>query len=176
MCLSKSHSLGYISVTGLFACVWVGGAPLIIPHLRFPKYEWSFFGPAAALILSWPPLQPCSCRRRRQCLKLFCLLFQVLSFCLTILSRRFEFQADAFAKKLGKAKDLYSALIKLNKDNLGFPVSDWLFSMWHYSHPPLLERLQALENSKQDWGAQGLRLKTFLIISVLAACSSSWCF
>uniref|UniRef100_A0A8C8ZFT1 CAAX prenyl protease n=1 Tax=Prolemur simus TaxID=1328070 RepID=A0A8C8ZFT1_PROSS len=69
---------------------------------------------------------------------------EVLSFCLTVLSRRFEFQADAFAKKLGKAKDLYSALIKLNKDNLGFPVSDWLFSMWHYSHPPLLERLQNL--------------------------------
>uniref|UniRef100_A0A2K5Q9I0 CAAX prenyl protease n=1 Tax=Cebus imitator TaxID=2715852 RepID=A0A2K5Q9I0_CEBIM len=67
---------------------------------------------------------------------------EVLSFCLTVLSRRFEFQADAFAKKLGKAQDLYSALIKLNKDNLGFPVSDWLFSMWHYSHPPLLERLQ----------------------------------
>ncbi|XP_008063695.1 CAAX prenyl protease 1 homolog isoform X2 [Carlito syrichta] len=75
---------------------------------------------------------------------------EVLSFCLTVLSRRFEFQADAFAKKLGKAKDLYSALIKLNKDNLGFPVSDWLFSMWHYSHPPLLERLQALKSTKQD--------------------------
>nr|XP_033811037.1 CAAX prenyl protease 1 homolog [Geotrypetes seraphini] len=75
---------------------------------------------------------------------------EVLSFCLTVLSRRFEFQADAFAKNLGKAKDLYSALIKLNKDNLGFPVSDWIFSMWHYSHPPLLERLQALKDVKQD--------------------------
>ncbi|XP_045440754.1 CAAX prenyl protease 1 homolog isoform X4 [Pipistrellus kuhlii] len=75
---------------------------------------------------------------------------EVLSFCLTVLSRRFEFQADAFAKKLGKAEDLYSALIKLNKDNLGFPVSDWLFSMWHYSHPPLIERLQALKDPKQD--------------------------
>ncbi|KAM6335265.1 CAAX prenyl protease 1 homolog isoform 3-T3 [Alca torda] len=75
---------------------------------------------------------------------------EVLSFCLTVLSRRFEFQADAFAKELGKAKDLYSALIKLNKDNLGFPVSDWIFSMWHYSHPPLLERLQALKDAKQE--------------------------
>ncbi|XP_004705331.1 CAAX prenyl protease 1 homolog [Echinops telfairi] len=75
---------------------------------------------------------------------------EVLSFCLTVLSRRFEFQADAFAKKLGKAKDLDSALIKLNRDNLGFPVSDWLYSMWHYSHPPLLERLQALKTTKQD--------------------------
>nr|XP_009917539.1 PREDICTED: CAAX prenyl protease 1 homolog isoform X2 [Haliaeetus albicilla] len=75
---------------------------------------------------------------------------EVLSFCLTVLSRRFEFQADSFAKELGKAKDLYSALIKLNKDNLGFPVSDWIFSMWHYSHPPLLERLQALKDAKQE--------------------------
>ncbi|KAE8624506.1 hypothetical protein XENTR_v10005971 [Xenopus tropicalis] len=75
---------------------------------------------------------------------------EVLSFCLTVLSRRFEFQADAFARNLGKAKDLYSALIKLNKDNLGFPVSDWVFSMWHYSHPPLLERLQALKVDKQN--------------------------
>lgn len=76
---------------------------------------------------------------------------QLLSFCLTVLSRRFEFQADAFARSMGKATELYSALIKLNKDNLGFPVADWLFSMWHYSHPPLLERLRALGNVKQDW-------------------------
>ncbi|XP_048469036.1 CAAX prenyl protease 1 homolog isoform X1 [Rhincodon typus] len=75
---------------------------------------------------------------------------EVLSFSLTVLSRRFEFQADAFAKDLGKATDLYSALIKLNKDNLGFPVADWLYSMWHYSHPPLLERLRALKDKKKD--------------------------
>ncbi|KAJ0008983.1 hypothetical protein NQD34_016398, partial [Periophthalmus magnuspinnatus] len=75
---------------------------------------------------------------------------ELLSFCLTVLSRRFEFQADAFARNMGKASELYSALIKLNKDNLGFPVADWLFSMWHYSHPPLLERLRALGSGKQD--------------------------
>ncbi|XP_048239837.1 CAAX prenyl protease 1 homolog [Haliotis rufescens] len=76
---------------------------------------------------------------------------EVLSFCMTMLSRTFEFQADAFAKTLHRATALKSALIKLNKDNLGFPVSDWLFSTWHYSHPPLLERLKALEaKSKSD--------------------------
>lgn len=76
---------------------------------------------------------------------------ELLSFCLTVLSRRFEFQADAFARGMGRATELYSALIKLNKDNLGFPVADWLFSMWHYSHPPLLERLRALgAGPKQD--------------------------
>ncbi|XP_051502708.1 CAAX prenyl protease 1 homolog [Myxocyprinus asiaticus] len=75
---------------------------------------------------------------------------ELLSFCLTVLSRRFEFQADAFARAMGRSSELYSALIKLNKDNLGFPVADWLFSMWHYSHPPLLERLRALTGPKQD--------------------------
>uniref|UniRef100_A0A1B6BYZ3 CAAX prenyl protease n=2 Tax=Clastoptera arizonana TaxID=38151 RepID=A0A1B6BYZ3_9HEMI len=72
----------------------------------------------------------------------------VLSFFLTSLSRRFEFQADAFAKSLGKAVFLRRALIKLNIDNLGFPVYDWLYSMWHHSHPPLLERLEALDKSE----------------------------
>ena len=72
------------------------------------------------------------------------LSLQLLSFCMTWLSRRFEFQADAFAKSLHRAAELRSALIKLNCDNLGFPVADWLYSTWHYSHPPLLERLRAL--------------------------------
>ncbi|XP_049787802.1 CAAX prenyl protease 1 homolog [Schistocerca cancellata] len=74
----------------------------------------------------------------------------ILGFLLTMLSRKFEFQADAFAKSLGKAKELQRALIKLNQDNLSFPVYDWLFSMWHHSHPPLLERLRAIEYNKTD--------------------------
>ncbi|XP_072019048.1 CAAX prenyl protease 1 homolog [Amphiura filiformis] len=69
---------------------------------------------------------------------------ELLSFCMTVLTRRFEFQADAFAKSLHKADKLRSALVKLHKDNLGFPVADWLYSTVHYSHPPLLERLAAL--------------------------------
>lgn len=69
---------------------------------------------------------------------------EVLSFLMTVLSRRFEFEADAFAKILNKAADLRSALVKLNRDNLGFPVHDWLFSAWHHSHPPLLQRIRAL--------------------------------
>ena len=67
---------------------------------------------------------------------------------MTMLSRHFEFQADAFAKALKKAEDLKSSLIKLNKDNLGFPVADWLYSTWHYSHPPLIERLRALDKTE----------------------------
>eukprot|EP00794_Sanderia_malayensis_P000486 gene486-1131_t len=74
---------------------------------------------------------------------------ELLSFCLTVLSRRFEFQADAFAKSLGFSSQLQSSLIKLNVDNLQFPVTDNLYSAYHHSHPPLLERLRALK-TKQD--------------------------
>ncbi|KAH3726690.1 CAAX prenyl protease 1 homolog isoform X2 [Dreissena polymorpha] len=73
---------------------------------------------------------------------------EILSFCVTVLSRMFEFQADAFAKSLQHSSNLKTALIKLNKDNLGFPVNDWLYSTWHFSHPPLLERLRALEKTE----------------------------
>lgn len=72
----------------------------------------------------------------------------VTSFLLTMLSRKFEFQADFYAKSLGKAAFLRKALIKLHKDNLSFPVYDWLYSSWHHSHPPLLQRLDALK--KED--------------------------
>ncbi|XP_031567422.1 CAAX prenyl protease 1 homolog [Actinia tenebrosa] len=69
---------------------------------------------------------------------------ELVGFLMTILSRHFEFQADAFAKQLGFAAHLRSSLIKLNCDNLGFPIADKLYSAYHYSHPPLLERLRAL--------------------------------
>ncbi|XP_076445131.1 CAAX prenyl protease 1 homolog [Babylonia areolata] len=73
---------------------------------------------------------------------------ELLSFMMTVLSRHFEFQADAFAKSMHFAEKLKSALVKLNRDNLGFPLTDWLFSAWHYSHPPLLERLKALDKTE----------------------------
>ncbi|XP_047128545.1 CAAX prenyl protease 1 homolog isoform X1 [Hydra vulgaris] len=70
---------------------------------------------------------------------------ELVGFLMTVLSRRFEFQADEFAKSLSYSKQLQSALMKLNKENLGFPVADELYSSYHYSHPPLLERLKALK-------------------------------
>ena len=71
----------------------------------------------------------------------------IVSFLMTLLTRHHEFEADQFAVELGMAEPLASALIKLNKDNLGFPVTDWLYSMFTHSHPPLLERLAALNRT-----------------------------
>lgn len=73
----------------------------------------------------------------------------LLSFGMTILTRRFEYQADEFAQQLGYGDDLGNALIKLNLDNLGFPYYDWLYSTWNHSHPTLLQRLQRIRENKK---------------------------
>ncbi len=66
-------------------------------------------------------------------------LYSIFYFTISVnvLTRLFEFQADAFAVQLGYRQYLKSSLIKLNKDNLGFPISDPLYSAWHHSHPPV---------------------------------------
>ncbi|CAF0822142.1 unnamed protein product [Rotaria sordida] len=76
--------------------------------------------------------------------------FEVFSFALTALSRRFEFQADHFAVKLGHGDQLGRALKKLELDNMTYPFSDKLYATYHYSHPTLLERLKAVKSMKQD--------------------------
>ncbi|XP_023159906.2 CAAX prenyl protease 1 homolog [Drosophila hydei] len=73
----------------------------------------------------------------------------IINFAMTLLSRRFEYQADEFAHNLGFEKQLSRALIKLNLDNLGFPIFDWLYSTWNHSHPTLLQRLARLKQLGQ---------------------------
>lgn len=68
----------------------------------------------------------------------------VASFLINRLTRKNEFQADAFAAGLGYADPLQSALIKLQIGNLGAMNPDPWYSEYHYSHPPLVERLHAL--------------------------------
>ena len=69
---------------------------------------------------------------------------EVLSFLMIQLTRRFEFQADRFTQQLDRAESLQSALVKINKENLGFPIADPLYAAFHHSHPSLVERLRAL--------------------------------
>ena len=58
------------------------------------------------------------------------------------MTRRLEFDADQYSAKLGM--DIRPALIDISKSNKGDLNPDWLNSMWHHSHPPLLERLDAV--------------------------------
>uniref|UniRef100_A0A7N0V1D8 CAAX prenyl protease n=1 Tax=Kalanchoe fedtschenkoi TaxID=63787 RepID=A0A7N0V1D8_KALFE len=69
----------------------------------------------------------------------------LVNFGLNLVSRSFEFQADAFAKKLGYADALRSGLVKLQEENLSAMNTDPWYSAYHFSHPPLVERLAALD-------------------------------
>lgn len=82
-------------------------------------------------------------------LLLFGLLSGVVTFWMSPLanwlSRRHEYQADAFAANaLGEPDSLIGALRKLNEKNLSNLTPHPAYSTFHYSHPTLLERERAL--------------------------------
>jgi STE24 endopeptidase len=60
------------------------------------------------------------------------------------LSRRHEFEADAFAVSQTNGDDLGSALLKLYEDNAATLTPDPLYVKFYYSHPPASERLARL--------------------------------
>lgn len=69
---------------------------------------------------------------------------KALSFVLTIFSRHCEFGADEFSVDLGMSQKLQSGLCKIHLENLGAMCPDPWYSTYHYSHPPLVERLGAM--------------------------------
>jgi STE24 endopeptidase len=62
-------------------------------------------------------------------------------------SRRYEYQADAYARDImSEADSLIGALRKLNEKNLSNLIPHPFYSRFYYSHPTLLEREKALRN------------------------------
>ncbi|MBS0468590.1 MAG: M48 family metallopeptidase [Proteobacteria bacterium] len=60
------------------------------------------------------------------------------------MSRRHEFQADAYAVAQASGADLASALLKLYQDNASTLTPDPVYVRFYYSHPPATERLARL--------------------------------
>ncbi|MFO8086921.1 MAG: M48 family metallopeptidase [Bacteroidales bacterium] len=83
----------------------------------------------------------------------FALLFAPVNFVLglfmNMLSRKFEYQADEYAGRHYSASALQTALKKLSADNLSnlYPHPAYVFV--YYSHPPILTRLEFLDNVKK---------------------------
>lgn len=76
-------------------------------------------------------------------------LGQVINYLTVPLSRKFEFQADFHALRMGFGDELANALRRifaLNKEGI---ESDWLSAMLEESHPSLQQRLEALTAAKK---------------------------
>lgn len=82
---------------------------------------------------------------------LFMLALPVFAFPLSplmsALSRRHEFQADAYAAAQTVAGDLISALVKLYRDNASTLTPDPWYSLYHDSHPPAATRIAHLQEA-----------------------------
>ncbi|PUE30422.1 peptidase M48 [Limnohabitans sp. JirII-29] len=78
-------------------------------------------------------------------LLLFMLTLPLVTFFVSPLSarrsRRFEFEADAYAVANSNAQALGSALLKLYQDNASTLTPDPWFVTFYYSHPPASQRL-----------------------------------
>jgi STE24 endopeptidase len=70
----------------------------------------------------------------------------IIGLCTNYLSRKNEFEADRFVKDNYQPAILNSALRKLSVKNLSNMNPHPAYVFFHYSHPPLLERLEKLES------------------------------
>jgi STE24 endopeptidase len=81
-------------------------------------------------------------------LLLFMLVLPVFGFfaapLMARMSRRHEFEADAYASQQASSLDLANALLKLHEDNASTLTPDPVYVHFYYSHPPATERLAAL--------------------------------
>jgi STE24 endopeptidase len=63
------------------------------------------------------------------------------------LSRRHEYQADAFARRMVGADPMVSALVKLARHNASTLTTDPLYALVNFTHPPVPLRVQRLRGS-----------------------------
>jgi len=84
-------------------------------------------------------------------LMLFMMVLPVFTFILqpllSMLSRKHEFEADAYAVKQSSGQDLVNALVKMYRENASTLTPDPLYSAWHDSHPPAPVRIDHIYGS-----------------------------
>jgi STE24 endopeptidase len=76
------------------------------------------------------------------------LIMQITSLLINAVSRRAEYRADAQAYKEGYADAMIAGLKKLSRENFSHLSPSALIVTLEYSHPPLSERIAAIEKLK----------------------------
>jgi STE24 endopeptidase len=125
----------------------------IVQHIVGSIFNIGIFLFLAQWLISWPALYEAFGVREPSIyagLALFLVLYGPLSRLLGIVrsaqSRRHEFAADRFAAEAtGLPRALGDALKKLSRNNLGNLSPHRLHVVLYHSHPPVLERVRALE-------------------------------
>lgn len=81
----------------------------------------------------------------------FSILYEPISLLIGLamnaLSRKHEFEADRYAAETSDKEAFKQALIKLSVDNLSNLKPHPAYVFFHYSHPPVLERLAAMDRN-----------------------------
>ena len=72
---------------------------------------------------------------------------EITGLVMNLFSRKFEYQADNYAKNTFKAEPLITSLKKLSKNSLSNLTPHKAYVFMHYSHPTLLERIKNLKAS-----------------------------
>lgn len=123
-------ALAMIGLLGFAALAWLAGEPDFYRSLGISRPSSHM---ALALLVSLLPI--------------------VLVFVkplASIVSRRMEFDADAFAAAQVDPGALARAIGKLDRRNARMPISDRLYAAFHHSHPSLLAREKRLRDAARD--------------------------
>lgn len=72
---------------------------------------------------------------------------EITGFIMNLFSRKFEYEADDYAKNTFKAEPLITSLKKLSKNSLSNLTPHPAYVFMHYSHPTLLQRVQNLKKN-----------------------------
>jgi len=142
-----AHELGHFKhrhivkrIVSLFALSLAGFALLGWLSTQF----WFYTGLGAVPNLMLPGLAPAA-PNDALALLLFLLAAPVFTVFISPLfaqiSRRHEFEADAYAMAQASGSDLAAALLKLYEDNASTLTPDPVYVKFYYSHPPASERL-----------------------------------
>jgi len=73
----------------------------------------------------------------------------VLGIAANWISRRHEYQADDFARRMVGAEPMMSALVRLSRDNASTLTTDPLYALVNFSHPPVPLRVQRLREAQR---------------------------
>jgi len=116
-----------MSLAALALLGWLAGA------------NWFYTGLGVSQPSSWMALM------------LFMTVMPVFSFFLqpvmSLLSRKHEFEADAYAVKQSSGADLIRALVKMYRENASTLTPDPLYSAFHDSHPPAPVRISHISGT-----------------------------